>query len=216
MSPEAHASRLGPNNTTLQIDQRVPLEVWQRIFNNLYPSQLCRLSMVNRHFNQIVSSLMLWTRLFPLIFGETKRLRTLGNIPESKSHMLYICANSLFICETCLGLTENQLYYHKPKPVLAPLPTMSKKDADAGGVQFLGEELNRTWMIWMCAPCRDKQEEESKLKTEGPDDPKTQERIRWYREQHSYKTYVPLPGQLSIGDTLERQDRYMYNFNHFS
>ncbi|KAF9560302.1 hypothetical protein EC968_006254, partial [Mortierella alpina] len=98
MSTETQSSQLGSKNP-LQIDHRVPLEVWQRIFRGLYPSQLCRLSMVNRNFNRIVSSLLFWSRIFPLIFGDTKRLRTLVNIPESKSYMLYICANSLDICE---------------------------------------------------------------------------------------------------------------------
>ncbi|KAF9988604.1 hypothetical protein BGZ75_009102 [Mortierella antarctica] len=181
MSPEAHSSRQGLN-TTLQIDHRIPLEVWQRIFSGLYPSQLCRLSMVNRNFNRIVSSLLIWSRIFPLIFGDTKRLRTLGNIPESKSYMLYICANSLYICEACLGLTENHLYFNKPQPTLAPMPTMTK-----GEIQFLGEELNLTWMIWMCSACRDRQYEQSQLSTEGGDDVKTKDRIRWYREQHSYR-----------------------------
>lgn len=184
MSTEAQSSRLGPN--TLQIDQRVPLEVWERIFKGLYPSQLCRLSMVNHNFNRIVSSLLIWTRMFPIIFGDKKRLRVLRDIPESKSHMLYICANSLYICEECLALTDKSLYYYKPEPTLAPMPTMSQDD-----VQFLGEELNLTWMIGMCTPCRQKAQERSLQSTEGGDDPKTKERIRWYREQHSYRIILP-------------------------
>ncbi|KAI1321585.1 hypothetical protein EDD11_003065 [Mortierella claussenii] len=75
------------------VDKRVPVEVWERIFNRLYPSQLSRLSMVNKTFNKIVSSLSVWSRMFTLAFGPKKRLRTLRNIDESKSYMLYMCAS---------------------------------------------------------------------------------------------------------------------------
>ncbi|KAF9946639.1 hypothetical protein BGZ72_000151, partial [Mortierella alpina] len=128
--------------------------------------------MVNHHFNRIVSSLLVWTQMFPLIFGDNTRLRTLVNIPDSKSYMLYICANSLYICEECLGLTDNSSLYYRPQPALAPMPTMTK-----GDLIYLGEEVNKTWKIWMCSPCRQKQEA-SQTSREDSGDQKTRERIR--------------------------------------
>ncbi|KAG0352272.1 hypothetical protein BGZ54_002873 [Gamsiella multidivaricata] len=71
-----------------QFDKRVPPEIWQRTFNRLYPSQLSRISMVNKNFNTIVSSLPVWSHMFSVAFGPKMRLRTLRNIPESKSYML--------------------------------------------------------------------------------------------------------------------------------
>ncbi|KAF9304164.1 hypothetical protein BG003_001766, partial [Podila horticola] len=73
------------------IDKRIPPEVWERIFSRLYPSQLSRLSMVNKTFNKIVSSLSTWSRMFPVAHSSDKqRLRTLRDVPESKSYMLYM------------------------------------------------------------------------------------------------------------------------------
>ncbi|OAQ25155.1 hypothetical protein K457DRAFT_129255 [Linnemannia elongata AG-77] len=83
-----------------ELDKHVPAEIWERIFSYLYPSQLCRFSMVNKTFETIVSSLPIWRYLFTENTFR-KRLRFLRGIPESKSYMLYICANSLHICEEC-------------------------------------------------------------------------------------------------------------------
>ncbi|OAQ32549.1 hypothetical protein K457DRAFT_16112 [Linnemannia elongata AG-77] len=65
------------------------------------------------------------SRMFSVVFGPTKRLRLLRNIPESKSYMLYMCAGSLHICEECLGLTLPSM----TEPVLALLPMLSKGKA---------------------------------------------------------------------------------------
>ncbi|KAG0062051.1 hypothetical protein BGZ89_010967 [Linnemannia elongata] len=160
-----------------QIDKRVPPEIWQRIFSRLYPSQLSRLSLVNKNFNKIVSSLSVWSYMFSVTFGPKRRLRIHRNIPESKSYMLYMCASSLYICEECLGLTlfRTVRYSHqRPQLILAPMPTMSKD-----GIKYLGEEINVSWMVRMCEPCRSKQRSE----IEVGNDEKTMSRIRWYRQQ---------------------------------
>ncbi|KAK5827529.1 hypothetical protein F5H01DRAFT_361967 [Linnemannia elongata] len=160
-----------------QIDKRVPPEIWQRIFSRLYPSQLSRLSLVNKNFYKIVSSLSVWSRMFSVTFGPKVRLRTLRNMPESKSYMLYMCASSLYICEACLGRTPFQdvSYPYRPLPVLAPMQTMSR-----GSIKYLGEEINLCWKIRMCTACRSSQVLEHEI---GRDD-KTLSRIRWYRQQH--------------------------------
>ncbi|KAK3827370.1 MAG: hypothetical protein J3R72DRAFT_496393 [Linnemannia gamsii] len=170
------AESQSPLRTHVQIDNRVPPEIWEQIFSRLYPSQLSRMSMVNSNFNKIVSSLSVWSRMFSLVFGPTVRLRTLPNMPESKSYMLYLCASSLYVCEQCFvqipfeyssfGTTYSQ-------PVLAPLPTMTK-----GNIKYLGEELNLDWKVWMCTSCRYKQP----AFIEVGDDKKTRDRILWYRQ----------------------------------
>ncbi|KAF8988694.1 hypothetical protein BGZ52_004341 [Haplosporangium bisporale] len=163
--------------TDSQIDKRVPPEIWERIFNHLYPSQLSRMSMVNKNLYKIVSSLSVWSRMFSVVFGPTERLRTLRNIPESKSHMLYMCASSLRVCEGCLKLAPwDATVYHRtlPMPVLVRLPTMTK-----GGVHYLGEEINLHWRVRMCTACGQKQF----LDSEGGIDEKTKGRIHWYRTQ---------------------------------
>ncbi|KAK3805451.1 MAG: hypothetical protein JOS17DRAFT_768509 [Linnemannia elongata] len=160
-----------------QIDKRVPPEIWERIFNRLYPSQLTRVSMVNHNFNKIVSSLSVWPRMFSMVFGPTRRLRTLRNMPESKSYMLYMCASSLHVCEECLGMTpfsSNLTTSTKPVPVLAVLPTMTK-----GDIIYQGEEFNEDWKIWLCQSCRNKHISSGELVGDG----KTWERIKWYRKQ---------------------------------
>ncbi|KAF9119217.1 hypothetical protein BG015_006393, partial [Linnemannia schmuckeri] len=95
------------------------------------------------NFNKIVSSLSVWSHMFSVAFGPTMRLRTLRDMPESKSYMLYMCASSLYICEQCLSRspceTKFDLRGYKlpsptPKPVLTPMPTLSK-----GNLKYLEE-----------------------------------------------------------------------------
>ncbi|KAF9118894.1 hypothetical protein BGW39_000779 [Mortierella sp. 14UC] len=157
-----------------QIDKRVPPEIWERIFHYLYPSQLTRMSMVNINFNKIVSSLSVWSYMFSVAFGSQRRLRTLRNMPESKSYMLYMCASSLYVCEKCLSRTAFGNIYQTPKPILAPMPTSSK-----GNLEYMGEQVNLSWTIWMCPSCREKQVSE----LEVGNDKKTMDRILWYRRQ---------------------------------
>lgn len=133
--------------------------------------------MVNKNFNKIVSSLSVWSRMFSQIFGPEVKLRTLRNMPESKSYMLYMCASSRNICERCLGLTSVKASSYerlRPLPVLAPMPTMTK-----GKFKYLGEEVDLNWKIWMCFSCRRR-----RVSTvEVGKDRKTMDRIQWYREQ---------------------------------
>src|SRR5690348_10681543 len=76
-----------PPSPRHELDKHAPAEIWEQIFSYLYPSQLCRLSMVNKTFETIVSSLPIWRYLFTENTVR-KRLRFLRGIPESKSYML--------------------------------------------------------------------------------------------------------------------------------
>lgn len=148
----AHCPELEP------IGKRVPVEVWERIFDRLRPSQLSRLSMVNKNFNRIVSSLSVWSRMFSKVHPYT-RLRTLRNIPESKSYMLYMCALSLHVCEKCycrLAYGQSNLY-RLPLPELAPMPRRLVPDDNyllEEPDTYLGEEVDCKWTIQMCFSCR--------------------------------------------------------------
>ncbi|KAF9278310.1 hypothetical protein BGZ88_000639, partial [Linnemannia elongata] len=102
-----------------QIDKRVPREIWDQILHRLYPSQLSRLSMVNKTLNVIVSSLMVWPRMFYAAHGPKAQLRPLVSISGLKSsYMMFMCASSLHVCEKCFGLTE----YNADKAYMLPLP----------------------------------------------------------------------------------------------
>ncbi|GJJ76747.1 hypothetical protein EMPS_09106 [Entomortierella parvispora] len=103
------------------IDQRLPAEVWREICSYLYLSQLCRLSMVNHTLDAIVGQLPIWRYLYNS-FSPNKRLRLLFNKPALKSYMLYVCANSLHICEECYWYARAATLVYFPLPVLVPLP----------------------------------------------------------------------------------------------
>ncbi|CAO3571127.1 unnamed protein product [Mortierella alpina] len=162
----------------LPLDRRVPNEVWGCIFKNLYPSQLCRLSLVNKHFYTIVTSMSLWSRMFTLTHGPKKRLRTLRGMPESKSYMLFMCANSLHVCEQCLGPLKFKETAPLPKAHWAPLPTLSTKD-----LHYVGEEINKRWSIKMCESCYSKRPRNWRDYGTSYLDDTTRQRLLWYRRQ---------------------------------
>ncbi|KAK3835020.1 MAG: hypothetical protein J3R72DRAFT_452015 [Linnemannia gamsii] len=161
----------------MNIDKRIPPEVWERIFSRLYPSQLSRLSMVNKTFNKIVSSLSTWSRIFFVAHSgnENKRLRTLRDMPESKSYMLYMCAMSLYVCECCLFMAHFKANINeKPKQRQAPMRAL-KNDK----FEYDGEEVDMHWTVNMCQSCF-----VSLKDTYTPClDIKTRERLLWYKTQ---------------------------------
>lgn len=130
----------------------VPNEVWERILSHLYPSQLSRISMVNKNLNVIVSSLEVWRRMFYAARGPKAQLRQLVCIPKFKSsYMMFMCASSFHICEICFQLTEynaNNLYkLPLPMPVLFP-----RRSTDA--IEYVGDKFDPNWTIRMCLPCQ--------------------------------------------------------------
>ncbi|KAF9955077.1 hypothetical protein BGZ72_004032 [Mortierella alpina] len=169
-----------PSLAPKPLDKRVPREVWECIFNRLYPSQLCRLSMVNKNFNDIVSSLSLWSRMFASTHGPSKRLRCLSGMRESKSYMLYMCANSLHVCETCLGTIQFEGTWNvRPNLRLAPLPTLSTDKCF-----YVGEAINKDWKIRVCGNCARRCGNDWSYFHADYLDNITRKRVEWYREQH--------------------------------
>ncbi|KAG0265880.1 hypothetical protein BGZ95_003190 [Linnemannia exigua] len=135
-----------------QIDKRVPPEIWEQIFSRLYPSQLSKMSMVNKNLNAIVHSLELWPRMFHAAHGPKAQLRTLVCIPRFKSSfMIFMCASSLHVCERCFGLTEysSDNVYMLPLSIPVLLP---RRATDA--VKYVGDRFDPNWTIRMCLPCR--------------------------------------------------------------
>jgi len=148
MNPSIRPSRL----LVLEpVHKRVPVEVWEQILSYLYPSQLSRVSMVNKNFNSIVSLLEVWSRMFTIAHGPKAHLRPLLNIPKSKSYMTFMCSSSLHVCERCFGLTEynagNLSRLPLPIPILLP-----RRSTDA--TTYLGERFDPDWTVRMCLSCR--------------------------------------------------------------
>ncbi|KAF9122055.1 hypothetical protein BGX30_002235 [Mortierella sp. GBA39] len=135
-----------------QIDRRVPPEIWEQIFNYLYPSQLSRVSMVNKNLNVIICSLEVWPRMFYAAHGPKAQLRPLMCIPKAKSsYMMFMCAWSLHVCERCFGLTGYNAgnVYMLPLPISIILP---RRSTDA--IKYMGDRFDPNWTIRMCLPCR--------------------------------------------------------------
>ncbi|KAF9123817.1 hypothetical protein BG015_005237 [Linnemannia schmuckeri] len=100
MNPSTRPSRL----LVLEpVYKRIPVEVWEQIFSYLYPSQLSRISMVNKNLNSIVSLLEVWSRMFAVAHGPKAHLRPLLGISKSKSYMMFMCSSSLHVCERCFA-----------------------------------------------------------------------------------------------------------------
>ncbi|KAK3811488.1 MAG: hypothetical protein JOS17DRAFT_842844 [Linnemannia elongata] len=194
-----------------QAHKLVPVEVWEHILRYLYPSQLSRISMVNKNFCAIVSSLEVWSLMFVIAYGPKAHLRTLVGVPRSKCYMMFMCSSSLHVCERCFGLTgynmDSKSKFPLPIPVLLP-----KRSTDT--VKYLGERFDPNFTIRMCLSCRQghistyeeplpRRAENSKLdeyqtmrrhfggdvgitafkeSTEAYDE-KTEARIRWYQLQ---------------------------------
>ncbi|KAG0371703.1 hypothetical protein BGX24_001307 [Mortierella sp. AD032] len=135
-----------------QIDKQVPPEIWEQIFSHLYPSQLSRMSMVNKNLNMIVSSLEVWSRMFYAAYGPKAQLRKLTCIPKTKSsYMIFMCASSLHVCEKCFGLIgyNTDKLYKLPLPIPVLLP---KRSTDVN--KYLGGRFDPNWTIRMCLLCR--------------------------------------------------------------
>ncbi|KAF9899810.1 hypothetical protein EC991_008316, partial [Linnemannia zychae] len=127
------------------------MEIWEHILKYLYPSQLSRVSMVNKKFCAIVSSLEVWSIMFVTAYGPKAHLRTLAGVPRSKCYMIFMCSSSLHVCERCFGLTgynaDSKFKLPLPIPVLLP-----KRSTDTA--KYLGARYDPSFTIRMCLTCR--------------------------------------------------------------
>jgi len=136
------------------VDKRIPPEIWEKIFERLYPSQLSRLSRASRTLHAMIGSLPLWKRIFESTHSNKEPLRLLRGRANFKSHMVYISVLSRHICEVCFKLSKFQELHraHLPLPVMEKLNTISA----VTGVQHVGEMINWDWAVRKCRLCRDK------------------------------------------------------------
>ncbi|KAF9350323.1 hypothetical protein BGX34_001297 [Mortierella sp. NVP85] len=162
-APKGGSSGSQKSQEGVKLEERIPAEIWQRIFLFLYPSQLSRVSMVCRGFNDIISKLSVWPEIYAKAHPDKKNhvvggvKPVVGKYPP-KDFMLYLCAESLQICELCFGVYVGS---EVAKDVLAylTLPVQVwRVRATSKKAEFL-PYLNgqpKGWTIRLCLPCRRK------------------------------------------------------------
>ncbi|GJJ75002.1 hypothetical protein EMPS_07360 [Entomortierella parvispora] len=137
--------------TIIRSKPGVPLEVWQRICDYLYPSQLIRLSKVSSLTQHAVCNLPVWSKVFALTHGEKSRLHLLPKLPDSQSYMYYMCAISPKVCEQCFKNCDFETDRPSafPLPTIAPSQTRCTKD-----ITYHGEPVDKTFTVHLCLECR--------------------------------------------------------------
>ncbi|KAI8144173.1 hypothetical protein BJV82DRAFT_608577 [Fennellomyces sp. T-0311] len=97
---------------TLSIADRLSLEIWQNILNNICPSQLTKVAQVSKKLAEIVTSLPLWQHIsITAKLGEIKargRRRTYYGMVLSSSHR---------ICEHCYKVCRRNAPYQAALPL---------------------------------------------------------------------------------------------------
>ncbi|KAG0053367.1 hypothetical protein BGZ83_001261 [Gryganskiella cystojenkinii] len=173
------------------VHKRVPAEIWELIFRNLYPSQLSHFSLVDKRLNAIVSSLEVWSHMFAVAHGPEAHLRPLAGISRSKSYMIFMCSSSLHVCEKCYGLTaynaDNLSDLPLPMPIL--LPRRSKDTtikyldqvAELSLITRKGLIDEATVIMYMRQHLGGDVGIEASKESTAEYDEKTETRIRWYQ-----------------------------------
>ncbi|KAI1314613.1 hypothetical protein EDD11_001956 [Mortierella claussenii] len=162
------------NELNVGQEMRIPLVVWRQICTYLYPSQLARLSLVNKAAFKLVTELQEWTRWYNnRLHGAPKNpiKRISGLNAASHSYMLYLCSISFQVCEQCFRQCHDK---KAGLPKLASMPLsvvmgMSGSYNTREPSQRLGEQMgpglnvnveeeayieHRPWSIRLCRPCR--------------------------------------------------------------
>ena len=167
--PEGSPSTTAQHNQPAGLEKRLPTETWEQIFLFLYPSQLSRVSMVCRTFYDIVSNLSLWSEIYATVHPNNQNHVIGGFKPvpgkdPNKDLMLYICAESLRICELCLSV-YNEADVSKDRLAFFPLPVhvwrvrlASKKTCTFQ--PFSANIEPQDWVVRLCLSCRRKVFEE--------------------------------------------------------
>jgi len=139
-------------------EKRVPIEVWERIFKHLYLSQLSRVSMVCRTFNDIVGRLPIWLTVYAKVHPNDQNhlagviKPVLGKNPN-KDFMIRLCAESLRICELCLSVyngTDISSSLSLPVHVWRVRAFMRK----VAFQPLPSKRSPRDWVIRLCVSCR--------------------------------------------------------------
>ncbi|KAK3827846.1 MAG: hypothetical protein J3Q66DRAFT_5588 [Benniella sp.] len=147
---------------TTSVEKRLPTEVWERIFQYLYPSQLSRVSMACRTFYDIVADLLIWPEVYAQVHSNDENhvfegIKPVPGKNSNKDFMLRICAESFQICELCLSVYNGT---DIPKDRLASLPLpvhvwRVRAFMKKATFQPLPSKRSPTdWMIRLCVGCR--------------------------------------------------------------
>jgi len=143
---------LTQNESVFQsLQERIPMEVWQRVCDYLYPSQLLRFSKVSSRTHQAVCTLPVWSKLFALTHGEKSRLHLLQRIPDSQSYMYFMAAISPKVCEQCFKHCNFQTDRPSTFPLLTVAPTQTRSTKD---ITYHGEPVDDGFKVRLCVECR--------------------------------------------------------------
>ncbi|KAK3827847.1 MAG: hypothetical protein J3Q66DRAFT_394169 [Benniella sp.] len=170
------------------LENRVPVEVWERIFEHLYPSQLSRVSMVCRTFYDIVGKLPVWPDIYAKahpggqnhVIGGIKPVRGKS---LNKDFMVHVCGESFQICELCFSVFSGA---GVPKDRMASLPLpvhVWRVRAAMKKIEFLplSSKIGRQdWVVRLCLDCR------RKIFEACPESIPRKAKTRWMRDATEY------------------------------
>ncbi|KAF9345129.1 hypothetical protein BGX34_005006 [Mortierella sp. NVP85] len=170
------------------LEKRVPVEVWERIFEYLYPSQLSRVSMVCRTFHAIVGELPIWPEIYAKAHPAGQN-HVIGGIKPvqgkslNKDFMLHVCGESFQICELCFSVFGGA---EVPKDRMASLPLpvhVWRIRAAMRKIEFLPLSSKvgpQDWIVRLCLDCRRRTFEAC------PESIPRNAKIRWMRDPTEY------------------------------
>ncbi|KAF9433266.1 hypothetical protein BGZ76_009671 [Entomortierella beljakovae] len=142
----------------------IPKETWKWICSYLYPSELTRLSTVNKTMYELVKDLKVWKEWY-FKSQKSSKLALIPGLSESHSFMLYLCSVSFSICELCIrsckGNRQRGRLAAMPLPVVfSSSPSSSSITSNNGGKTNSNNNedgditLQDTWTIRLCRVCR--------------------------------------------------------------
>ncbi|KAF8936696.1 hypothetical protein BGZ58_003846 [Dissophora ornata] len=140
-------------------EMRVPVDVWARICSYLYPSQLARLSLVNKAAYGMVTGLEIWSLWYKRLHGPPRKralpMKPISDLSASHSYMLYMCAISFQVCEKCFRQCDGK----RQRGRLAAMPLaveLSSPALEVSNEQVHGDvtEERVEWTIRLCKGCR--------------------------------------------------------------
>ncbi|KAG0328744.1 hypothetical protein BGZ99_004604 [Dissophora globulifera] len=146
----------------ISIQMQVPASVWNRICSHLHPSQLARLSLVNKAAYNLVINLDIWSMMYKRMHGTPQilapPLQLLPRIPDSHSYQLFMCAISRQVCEGCFRRCDGQRQRGRlaamPLPVQQHFPSGWDRNETKLTTGKEEEERGEGWNVNLCRNCR--------------------------------------------------------------
>ncbi|KAF9209821.1 hypothetical protein BGZ49_000542 [Haplosporangium sp. Z 27] len=141
-------SEMEQEQCSIPFKLRIPLELWTKVCEYLYPSQLARLALVNKSAYGMVAGLDVWEKWYKKSHRSLP-LALIPGMPASQSYMLYIHSISFAICEECMKLCDGT--YHRERLAVMPLPVVLERCCKYTTRKELYVE---DWTVRFCLPCR--------------------------------------------------------------